>query len=79
MLELLPGLVFNLPVALQSTGFAGTLYRLDCTAQLHPACYSFSWEWLNENAFTFAGGNLDYDFVIGNHIIDALLMYLPYS
>ncbi len=79
VLELLPGLTFNVPVALQSLHFGGTLHRLDLTPQVKAASYSFLWEWLNEDAFTLVEHALNYDFIISNHIIDDLMMYLHYS
>lgn len=77
VLELLPGRALNVAVGLQSLGFCGQYDRIELEQGI-PSCSTdqFSSVVIHDDLFDVLDEPLDYDLVIGNHIIDDLLLSL---
>ena len=77
VLELLPGKTLTVSIALESLGFRGIYDRLDLSSYI-PSCSTmqYSSHTLQKNVFELGNKPLSYDLIIGNHIIDDLLLDL---
>jgi hypothetical protein len=77
VLELLPGRTMTIAIALESLGFRGTFDRLDLSECIPDvSSYSFTGQVIRADLFDCTEALARYDVIIGNHIIDDLLMHL---
>jgi hypothetical protein len=77
VLELLPGRTATLSLALESLGFQGTYDRLDLSPELSEhRSLSFGGSVIAMDALEILHNRYEYDVIIGNHIIDDLILHL---
>ena len=78
-LELLPGTSFTIPIALTRKGFVGTLDRVDEAAEFScPKAISFPGRWIQRNLLEQSINVVQYDLILGNHILDDLLISMEF-
>lgn len=75
VLELLPGTSHKVALALEAMNFSGTLTQVDLLEdRFMPTNLKFRCQRLDADAFAKNSGWSGYDLVIGNHIVDDLLV-----
>jgi hypothetical protein len=77
VLELLPGRTATLSLALESLGFQGTYDRIDLSPEMpEHRSLSFRGSIITMDALDILHNRYEYDVIIGNHILDDLILHL---